>query len=59
MPLMKAIQVNSPGSDFELVQKEIPEPKEFEVLIKVAACGICHGEALVKEGHFTGITYPI
>ena len=58
MSLMKAIQVSSPGSDFELVQKEIPEPKEFEVLIKVAACGVCHGEALVKEGHFPGIKYP-
>ena len=24
----------------------------------MAACGICHGEALVKEGHFPGIKYP-
>ena len=58
MSLMKAIQVTSPGADFELVQKEIPEPRENEVLIKVAACGVCHGEALVKEGHFPGIKYP-
>ena len=58
MSLMKAIQVNSPGSDFKLVQKEIPSPQENEILIKVSACGICHGDAIVKEGHFPGIKYP-
>jgi len=55
---MKAIQVKSPGGAFELVQKEIPFPKENEVLIKVSACGICHGDAIVKEGHFPDIKYP-
>ena len=37
MPTMKAIQVSAPGSDFELVDRGIPEPKEGEVLIKVKA----------------------
>lgn len=59
MKLMKAIQVKSPGADFELVQIEIPKPKENEVLVKVQACGVCHGDAVAKEGHFPGIKYPI
>ncbi len=59
MALMKAIQVSAPGADFELVQKEIPEPGSNEVLIKVQACGICHGDALSKEGYYPGIKYPI
>ena len=58
MPSMKAIQVRSPGADFELVDKPIPDPREHEVLIKVEACGICHGDALAKEGGFPGLTYP-
>jgi hypothetical protein len=58
MALMKAIQINSPGSDFELVHREVPKPKENEVLIKVEACGVCHGDAIVKEGHFPGLQYP-
>ncbi len=58
MALMKAIQVKSPGADFELVRMEIPVPKEDEVLIKVQACGICHGDAIVKEGHYPGVKYP-
>ena len=58
MPLMKAIQVCAPGGDFKLVQKEIPEPKEHEVLLKVQACGVCHGDAIVKQGYFPGLQYP-
>lgn len=59
MPFMRAVQVSAPGGDFELVQREIPEPKANEALIKVEACGICHGDALVKEGgHFPGLKYP-
>ena len=47
-----------PGGDFELVERQIPEPSENEVLIRVEACGICHGDAVTKEGHFPGIIYP-
>jgi len=56
--LMKAMQVSAPGGDFKLVQKEIPEPREHEVLLKVQACGVCHGDAIVKEGYFPGLSYP-
>lgn len=55
---MRAVQLSKPGADFELIQKEIPEPKESEVRIKVQACGVCHGEAIVKEGYFPDIKYP-
>jgi len=58
MATMKAVQVNEAGGDFVLVQREIPEPGEREVLIKVEACGICHGDAGAKQGQFPGIKYP-
>src|SRR6266481_5889324 len=58
MPTMKAMQVCLPGGEFELVQREIPEPEEHEVLIKVEACGICHGDSLAKEGGFPGLSLP-
>jgi alcohol dehydrogenase, propanol-preferring len=56
--MMKAIQVRSPGADFELVNREIPEPRENEVQLRIDACGICHGDAVAKEGHFPGLSYP-
>jgi D-arabinose 1-dehydrogenase-like Zn-dependent alcohol dehydrogenase len=55
---MKAVQVSKPGGDFEIVERNIPEPGRAQVRIKVEACGICHSDALVKEGHWPGIQYP-
>src|SRR5215468_7567138 len=55
---MKAAQVPKPGAEFEIVEREIPEPDAGQVRIKVQACGICHSDVLVKEGLFPGIQYP-
>lgn len=56
--MMKAMQVSEPGSDFELVEKEIPSPGANQVLVKVQACGICHSDQFTKEGAMPGIEYP-
>jgi D-arabinose 1-dehydrogenase-like Zn-dependent alcohol dehydrogenase len=55
---MKAVQVSKPGGNFELVERNIPEPARGQVRIKVEACGICHSDAIVKDGHWPGLQYP-
>jgi|SRR5579871_1398031 len=55
---MKVAQIARPGGDFEIVDREIPTPGPDEVLIKVQACGICHSDALTKDGSWPGINYP-
>jgi D-arabinose 1-dehydrogenase-like Zn-dependent alcohol dehydrogenase len=55
---MKVAQISKPGGDFELVEREIPEPGAGEVRIKVQACGVCHSEVFTKEGSWPGIQYP-
>lgn len=55
---MKAVQISKPGGNFEVVERPIPQPARGQVRIKVEACGICHSDALVKEGHWPGIQYP-
>lgn len=55
---MKAVQISKPGGNFELVERPTPEPGRGQVRIKVEACGICHSDALVKEGQWPGIQYP-
>ncbi len=55
---MKAAQIGKPGGDFELVEREIPEPGPGQVRVKVEACGICHSDVFVKEGHWPGLKYP-
>jgi D-arabinose 1-dehydrogenase-like Zn-dependent alcohol dehydrogenase len=58
MTRMRAVQVSKAGSDFELVEREIPQPGPAQVRIKVEACGVCHSDVLVKEGYWPGIQYP-
>src|SRR6267143_549362 len=55
---MKVAQVPKPGADFQIVEREIPNPGAGQVRIKVQACGICHSDVLTKEGAWPGIQYP-
>jgi D-arabinose 1-dehydrogenase-like Zn-dependent alcohol dehydrogenase len=55
---MKVAQISKPGGDFQIVEREIPKPGAGQVRIKVQACGVCHSDALVKEGSWPGIQYP-
>jgi D-arabinose 1-dehydrogenase-like Zn-dependent alcohol dehydrogenase len=55
---MKAVQISKPGGTFEVVDRPTPEPGRGQVRIQVEACGICHSDALVKEGLWPGIQYP-
>jgi D-arabinose 1-dehydrogenase-like Zn-dependent alcohol dehydrogenase len=55
---MKSARIPRPGADFEIVEREIPNPGAGEVRIKVQACGVCHSDVLTKEGAWPGIQYP-
>jgi D-arabinose 1-dehydrogenase-like Zn-dependent alcohol dehydrogenase len=55
---MKAVQIPKPGADFEIVEREIPQPSAGQVRIKVRACGVCHSDLFTKEGVWPGIEYP-
>ena len=56
MKMMKAIQVAAKGEPMKLVEIPVPTPNEEQVLIKVEACGVCHGDAKVIEG--AASSYP-
>jgi D-arabinose 1-dehydrogenase-like Zn-dependent alcohol dehydrogenase len=55
---MRAAQIGKPGSDFEIVERAVPEPAAGQVRIQVQACGVCHSDVLVKDGSWPGIEYP-
>ena len=55
---MKLAQIAEPGGDFQIVEREIPEPAAGHVRIKVQACGVCHSDQFTKEGLWPGIEYP-
>lgn len=53
---MRAVQVAAPGEPLRLVEVPIPEPVASQVLIRVEACGVCHGDAMVAQG--SASSYP-
>ncbi len=55
---MKAAQISKAGGDFEIVEREVPNPEAGQVRIKVQACGVCHSDVITKEGLLPGISYP-
>jgi D-arabinose 1-dehydrogenase-like Zn-dependent alcohol dehydrogenase len=55
---MKAAQISKPGGEWELVERDIPEPDAGHVRVKVEACGICHSDVFIKDGLWPGLAYP-
>jgi len=55
---MTVAQIPNPGADFQIVEREIPTPDAGQARIKVQACGVCHSDALTKDGSWPGIQYP-
>ncbi|HWH68606.1 MAG TPA: alcohol dehydrogenase [Candidatus Sulfotelmatobacter sp.] len=58
MKRMKVVQVSKPKGDWELTERDIPEPKAGEVRIKVEACGVCHSDMMIKDGLWPGLQFP-
>jgi D-arabinose 1-dehydrogenase-like Zn-dependent alcohol dehydrogenase len=54
---MKVAVIPAPGADFQIIEREIPNPRAREVRIKVLACGICHSDVITKDGVLP-IQYP-
>jgi D-arabinose 1-dehydrogenase-like Zn-dependent alcohol dehydrogenase len=58
MQSMKVVQVAAPGAGFEVVDRDVPQPGPGTVRVRVEACGLCHSDAFVKEGHWPGLAFP-
>jgi len=58
MPKMKIALVTKAGGDFEVQEREIPQPGPGQVRVRVLACGICFSDHYVKDGLWPGLAYP-
>jgi D-arabinose 1-dehydrogenase-like Zn-dependent alcohol dehydrogenase len=58
MAKMKIALVTRPGGDFEIQEREIPQPGHGHVRIRVQACGICFSDHYAKDGLWPGLAYP-
>ena len=59
MPKMKIAVIPRPGADFEVQEREIPQPPAGHVRIRVDACGICFSDHLAKDNLWPGLVYPL
>lgn len=58
MKRMKAVQISQPRGEWEIVERDVPEPGAGQVRVKVEACGICHSDMFVKDGLWPGVQFP-
>jgi len=55
---MRAVAVPDAGEEFDVVERDVPEPGPDEVRVAVDACGVCHSDEITKEGAYPRIDYP-
>jgi len=52
--MMRAMQLDRPGARLRMVERPIPEPGPGELLIEIAACGICRTDLHIADGDLKG-----
>lgn len=58
MSAMVAMQIIAPGKALVRIERPLPEPDTNELLIEVAACGVCRTDLHVLDGEISA-RYPI
>ena len=58
MAKMRAVQVPRARGTLELVERDVPEPKQGEVRVRVEACGVCHSDNFTVEGQWPNLSFP-
>jgi len=56
---MKAAVIKAPNSEVHIEERDRPSPRRGEVLIRIHACGVCHGDLMLQLGQFPFARYPI
>jgi propanol-preferring alcohol dehydrogenase len=56
---VKAVCIQQAKGDLQIEDRPRPSPGAGELLIRVHACGICHGDLMVQQGAFPFVKYPI
>lgn len=56
---MKAAVISAPNTEVRIHERDRPSPSRGEVLIRVHACGVCHGDLMLQLGQFPFARYPV
>jgi 2-desacetyl-2-hydroxyethyl bacteriochlorophyllide A dehydrogenase len=55
---VKALYTTAPGQ-YGLAERPLPEPSSDNVLVKVAAAGLCHTDVIIRDGVASHVIYPV
>jgi alcohol dehydrogenase, propanol-preferring len=56
---MRSAVLREPKGNLEIEERAIPTPGPGELLIRIRACGVCHGDLMVRNGEFPFVRFPI
>ena len=59
MALMRAMVLDRPGTPLVLREQQIPQPGPGEILVEIAACGVCRTDLHVVDGELPQPKLPI
>jgi alcohol dehydrogenase, propanol-preferring len=55
---MRAMQLERPGAPLRGVERDVPEPGPGELLVRVAACGVCRTDLHIIDGELAAPRLP-
>lgn len=59
MSLMRAMVLDRPGAPLVMRERDIPRPPQGEILVEIAACGVCRTDLHVVDGELPHPKLPI
>lgn len=54
----RAVVIEKAGAPWTIKDVPVSAPQAGEVLVKVSACGICHSDVFLQQGHFGEGVFP-
>ncbi len=55
----RAAVLHQPGTDWEITELDLDPPKEYEVLIRYKAAGLCHSDEHIRREGGSHIRFPL
>jgi Zn-dependent alcohol dehydrogenase len=55
----RAAVLHRPGTDWEITELDLDPPKEYEVLIRYKAAGLCHSDEHIRREGGSHIRFPL
>src|ERR1700716_2451276 len=59
MPVMRAMVLERPGTALVMRERPVPLPGPGEILVEIAACGVCRPDLPVVDGERPDPRHPV